>query len=130
MRVVHDGSCSYLEEFPLNRKIKVRDQVGAAGARDLKRTLRAQAESKKAVFGIKVDVADAHRVIRVHEDDWPLLACQVRNRVYLNLVGAFGVASAGYWWDRLAAALGRLSHHAFDSLSDVWLFVEVLFVKN
>ena len=67
--------------------------------------MRAQAESGKAVFGITVDAQEAHRVIRVHEDDWPLLACQVRNTIYLNLVGTFGVASAGYWWDRLAAAI-------------------------
>ena len=91
----------------------MRDQVGAASARDFKRVLR-------ALFGITVDVAEARRTIRVHEDDWPLLAWH-GSQVFLNIVGTFSVASAGCWWDRLAAALGRMAHYALSALADVWL---------
>ena len=43
--------------------------------------------------------------------------------MYLNLVGTYGVASAGYWWDRIAAAIGRLTHYTLDSLAEVWLLI-------
>ena len=89
VRVGHSSFCAYLEEFLVNRKMKVRDQVGTAGAQDLKRVMRAQAESGQPTFGRTVDVAEAHRIIQVHEGDWPFLACQVRCRIFLNLVGAF-----------------------------------------
>jgi len=61
-------------------------------------------------FALTADVKEAHRQVRVAPQDVPLQACQLEpgGDVYLNLVGTYGVASAGYWWGRLGAALSRL----------------------
>ena len=59
----------------------------------------------------------AHRIVQVAEVDWGLQACTTSfcevdklpsdAPVFLNRVRTFGVSSAGHWWGRLAAMLGR-----------------------
>ena len=52
------------------------------------------------------DVSKAHRRVKVRRQDWGFQACRLRpGHVWLNCVGTYGVASAGYWWSRLSASI-------------------------
>ena len=105
VRVLHDGT----HGVDTNRYILVLYGGISPTAQDLKRVLRHQASRNVPHFGLTVDVEGAHRIIVVRPEDWPLQACQVHpgGVVYLNRRGTFGIASAAYWWGRLAAALQR-----------------------
>ena len=39
---------------------------------------------------------------------------ELAEKVFLNCVGTFGVASAGYWWGRAGACIMRLAHCLMD----------------
>ena len=40
--------------------------------------------------------------------------------MYINKVGTFGVASAGYWWGRAGAAIMRLGHYFVGCHNALW----------
>lgn len=48
---------------------------------------------------------------------------ELREDVYLNCVGTFGVTSAGYWWGRAAAAIVRLTHYALGHENALWALI-------
>ena len=58
----------------------------------------------------------------IHPDDWHLLGCQVSpgGDVFINTVGTFGIASASYYWFRVAAAVGRLVQYLSADTSTSW----------
>jgi len=118
IRLLFDGT----REVPLNAAIQVRDQEIPPGAPDLKRILRAQAEWPSTPFGLVADVKDAHRVVVIHPADRHLLGCRARpaGPIYFQKRGTFGVASASYWWGRLAAALLRLLYRVVPERSLFW----------
>jgi len=121
IRLLYDGT----HGVPVNPRIKVRDQERFPGAPDLKRVLREQAAAGLPTFGITIDVKDAHRCVAVSPEDWPLQAAQVApgSPVFLFKRGTFGVASASYWWGRLAACLGRLVHYTLGAAAAPWILV-------
>ena len=53
------------------------------------------------------DFKGAHRL---HPSDWGKQAFRLEDsdKVYVNCVGTFGVASAAFWWSRLAGTLQRV----------------------
>jgi len=118
IRLLFDGT----REVPLNGAIRVRDQEIPPGAPDLKRVLRAQAEWPSTPFGLVADIKDAHRVVVIHPADRHLLGCRARpaGPIYFQKRGTFGVASASYWWGRLAAALLRLLYRVVPERSLFW----------
>jgi len=118
IRLLFDGT----REVPLNGAIRVRDQEIPPGAPDLKRVLRAQAEWPSTPFGLVADVKDAHRVVVIHPADRHLLGCRARpaGPIYFQKRGTFGVASASYWWGRLAAALLRLLYRVVPERALFW----------
>jgi len=118
IRLLFDGT----REVPLNGAIRVRDQEIPPGAPDLKRILRAQAEWPSTPFGLVADVKDAHRVVVIHPADRHLLGCRARpgGPIYFQKRGTFGVASASYWWGRLAAALLRLLYRVVPERALFW----------
>jgi len=118
IRLLFDGT----RDVPLNTAMQVRDQEIPPGAPDLKRILRAQAEWPSTPFGLVADVKDAHRVVVVHPADRHLLGCRARpaGPIYFQKRGTFGVASASYWWGRLAAALLRIIYRVVPERSLFW----------
>jgi len=118
IRLLFDGT----RDVPLNAAIRVRDQEIPPGAPDLKRLLRAQADWPSTPFGLVADVKDAHRAIVVHRSDRHLLGCRARpdGPIYFMKRGTFGVASASYWWGRLAAALLRLLYRIVPERTLFW----------
>ena len=58
----------------------------------------------------------------VRPEVWPLQACQVHTGgdVFINRRGAFGMASAAYWWGRMAAAVQRSGFCILGPLLPLW----------
>ena len=48
---------------------------------------------------------------------------ELAETVYLNCVGTFGVASAGYWWGRAAGAIVRLTHYILGHEDAIWALI-------
>ena len=65
-----------------------------------------------ARFMMAFDIKSAHRLVPVHKRDWGLQACRLEEEetIYLNTRGTFGVASAAFWWGRLAGLIFRVFH--------------------
>ena len=121
MRLLFDGT----HGVPVNSSIRVRDQDKGPAAPDVKCVLRQLASQPGRKFGFKVDVKDAHRLIPVSPEDWHLLACRSErgSHVYVNTTGTFGVASAAYWWSRVATATIRGAHYVLGHELSAWLLL-------
>ena len=121
IRMLFDGT----HGVPVNQNIRVRDQDRSPAAPDVKRVLRQLAKQQGRKFGFKVDVKDAHRLIPVSPLDWHLLACRgtCSGDVYVNTTGTFGVASAAYWWSRVATAAIRGAHYVLGQEHAAWLLL-------
>ena len=48
---------------------------------------------------------------------------ELREAVFLNCVGTFGVISAGYWWGRAGGAIVRLSDYLIDLVDALWVLL-------
>ena len=55
-------------------------------------------------FALTADVSEARRQVPIDPQDWHLLGCRVEigGTVFVNTVGTFGIASASYYWSRVA----------------------------
>ena len=117
-RVLFDGT----HGLSVNSRTRIRDQERAPIAADLKRTMREKAKVDELTFALSADVTEAHRQVPIHPDDWHLLGCQVilGGDVFVNTVGTFGVASASYYWSRVAAAVGRLAQYLAGFSCTTW----------
>ncbi len=107
LRLLYDGT----HGIDVNKRIRVRDAIPFPRARDIRRVLRAAADSGQPAFHVKLDVKDAHKAIQVREEDWPYQCCRASTDgdVFVNTCGTYGIASAAYWWGRLAAAIHRVA---------------------
>ena len=117
VRVVHDGS--YSVDVNVHR-IKVLDRMrfpmidDAAGI-----LLQVEKEVEDlggtARISLLYDISRARKLIPVDERDWGYQAFKLpggkyERKVFLHTRGTFGIASAAYWWQRLAACIVRLCH--------------------
>ena len=70
----------------------------------------------------RAPITEAHRQVPIHPDDWHFLGCQVKpgGDVFVNTVGTFGVASASYYWSRVAGSIGRLLQYLSGHSSTSW----------
>ena len=123
-RILHDGT----HGVKVNPKTKVRDQVRMPSVSEQKKILAIVSETHAPRFALKADVSKAHRRVRVQRRDWGAQACRLdrEDEVWLNTVGTFGLASAGYYWGRLVAALGRLIFYC----SPAWNFWQLVFADD
>jgi len=105
-RILHDGTHAVM----VNPRIRVRDQARMPSVAEQKIVLKEVSETGLSRFALKGDISKAHRRIRVRRCDWGAQACALdsEQEVWVNTVGTFGIASAGYYWGRLIAAAGRL----------------------
>ena len=73
-------------------------------------------------FALTADVSEAHRQVPVHPSDWHLLGFQITkdSTVYVNTVGTFGITSASYCWNRVGAAVGRISQYRAGRSAATW----------
>ena len=117
-RVLFDGT----HGIDVNRRTRVRDQERGPIAADIKRVLREKARMKHPSFALTADVTEAHRQVPIDPRDWHYLGAQVHpgGWVYVNKVGTFGVASASYWWSRVAGAIGRIAQYVPAHSAHTW----------
>ncbi len=107
IRVLYDAT----HQVGTNHKIRMKDQLRMPGPGE-KRLLLQQAMARHgAGFGICLDVSKAHRRIKILPEEWGFISCKVKDRIWANKVGTFGVSSASYWWGRLGAHLVRILHN-------------------
>ena len=108
-RIMHDAT----HGTKINNWIKCRDKQRSPGAREKLHLVDYYKKRKKVVFSLAGDISKAHRRFLHHPSERGLLACRVSpgdNFIFINKVGTFGVASASYWWGRIAGAGLRLIH--------------------
>lgn len=116
VRIVHDGSYS----VDVNHRIRVRDRMrfpmvdDAAGViKHLKEENQRRGGTSR--FSLLYDVSRAHKLIPVKRSDWGYQAFRLPgqkdgSKIFLHTRGTFGIASAAYHWQRLAAVVVRLIH--------------------
>ena len=117
-RVLFDGT----HGLAVNARTRVRDQERSPTASDLKRAMREKAELGQPTFALTADVSEAHRQISIHPSDWRFLGCQVSHgsTVHVNMVGTFRMTSASYCWNRVGAAIGRISQYVVPESAATW----------
>ena len=117
-RILFDGT----HGIDVNTRIRIRDQERAPIAADVKRVLREKAGLEEPTFALTADISEAHRQVPIDARDWHYLGCQVtpESDVYVHTVGTFGVASASYFWSRVATAVGRLSQYLAGHEAHTW----------
>jgi len=105
-RILHDGT----HGVKVNPRIRVRDQIRMPSVAEQKFILKDVSDTELSRFALKGNVSKAHRRVRVRRCDWGAQACALdsEQEVWVNTVGTFGIASAGYHWGRLIAAAERL----------------------
>ena len=72
---------------------------------------------------LKLDVTKAHRRIKVRRCDWKYITALINDQIWVNKCGTYGVASAQYYWGRMAALNLRLLYYLFPDIR--WAFVYV-----
>ena len=116
VRIVHDGSYS----VDVNHRIKVLDRMRFPTIDDAGGIINHLEDEMEACGGgarlsVLYDVARAHKLIPIQEEDWGYQAFRLpgerhKDQVFVHTRGTFGIASAAYWWQRLAADVVRLHH--------------------
>ena len=105
-RVIHDGTHGVW----INPQIVPRDQVRSPSVGEMRSLMGVIETEGLPCFTLKGDASKAHRRVKVRQKDWRYQGCRLEpDSVWLNLVGTFGIGSAGYWWSRLAGCAGRIS---------------------
>ena len=117
-RVLFDGT----HGINVNRRIRVRDQERGPIAADVKRFLREKARYKLPSFALTADVTEAHRQVPIDPQDWHFLGAQIRPGGWenVNKVWTLGIASASYWWSRVACAIGRIAQYILGHSAQTW----------
>ena len=129
VRIIHDAT----HKVEINNRIRVQDRLRFPIVDDLDGVLRCMEtehrQSPAPRFCLKYDVARAHKLVPVHEDDWAYQAFSLDDpeEIFMHTVGAFGLASAAYWWQRVAAAVVRLAHYL---LHDAAALYHLLFADD
>ena len=95
----------------VNNRIRCRDKLRMPSVKEKHTLMRERRAKAQVVISLLGDFSKAHRWVRIHEAEQGFLACSVEpGKIWTNLGGTFGVASAAYWWSRLAGALVRTTH--------------------
>ena len=109
-RIIHDAT----HGVRVNHRVKCRDKQRMPGPKEKFYLLSKYKAGNEVVFSVLADVSKAHRRFKRCKDEWGYISCKVKSSdktVYYNKVGAFGVASASYWWSRIFAAIIRAVHY-------------------
>ena len=115
VRLIHDGTYS----VDVNRRIRVRDRMrfpliddAAAILRQVEEEVSSGGEGIR--FSVLYDIARAHKLVPVAEEDWGLQAFRLpgdkSGDIFVHTRGTFGVASAAYWFGRVIAVAVRCTH--------------------
>ena len=122
VRVVHDGT----HGIQVNTKIQQPNKMEFPQFDDLQafmRSFQLREPQERMLFAF--DIRSAHRLVPVQPEDWGLQAFRLEEDgdVYCNTRGTFGVASASFWWGRLAATLFRTFHRVLPREALIYLML-------
>ena len=115
VRLIHDGTYS----VDVNRRIRVRDRMRFPLIDDAAAVLRQVAQEKEennevVRFSVLYDIARAHKLIPVQEEDWGYQAFRIpgdpSGDAFLHTRGTCGIASAAYWFGRAIGVVVRCCH--------------------
>ena len=73
---------------------------------------------------LKTDASKAHRRIKVLPKDHRYICAEIGKDIYVNQVGTYGVASAQWYWGRMAALILRLLYSVFPDIHWAFVFVD------
>ncbi len=121
VRLLFDGS----HGVDVNKRIRQRDQDRSPSAPDIKRLLRAVADTGRRARTMTADVEDAHRLVNIRPADWKHQLCRARagGPLFAFTVGVFGVCSISYWWSRLAGGALRGLHYLSTEQEALWVLL-------
>ena len=111
VRPVHDAT----HGVHVNQSIPQHNLLAVPSPAEIAWVVGQSHEQHEQPFAITGDVATAHRLVKIREKDWGLLACRASDdstTVFINKVGTFGVSSASLWWARLFGLIGRSVGHS------------------
>jgi hypothetical protein len=131
VRTIHDGTIIKVND---HIRANSEEKTTAPGLQDVMHAIREwHADNSphladgKDLSGsltiMKSDVTKAHRRIKVQQKDWKYMAAKIKDNIWLNKCGTYGIASAQLYWGRMAALLLRLLYFLFPALA--WAFVYV-----
>ena len=124
LRVLHDGSNKVL----LNQKIRGRDKLRMPSIPEKHTQMRERRSRRQYCISLLMDFSKAHRRVKILEAEHGFLGCRLNEKdTWVNLCGTFGMASASYWWARLAGSLVRLLHGL---LGARWVIELLLFADD
>ena len=112
VRPLHDATHSVM----VNHSIVYRDKIDCPGPAEIASIVREATSTGEAPFCVSADIKAAHRLVKIRRRDWGYLCCRAdsgSSTVWVNHTGTFGVASAPYWWAKLAGLIGRFVGHMF-----------------
>ena len=109
VRVVHDAT----HGLHVNTQVDQPNQMAFPQFDDLEtmtKAFRDHADPRRLMLAF--DIKSAHRLVPVHPRDWGLQACRLdcEEEILVNTRGTFGVASAAFWWGRVAGLAFRVFH--------------------
>ena len=87
------------------------------------RALETARQPKKLTL-FKADARKAHRRIKVLRKDWKFMVAEIKDRMCVNKCGTYGVASAQWYWGRMAALLIRLCYQLHEAFLWILVFVD------
>jgi hypothetical protein len=92
----------------VNPETFVRDQHVVPGLGEKHVILARARERSLTRIGLKSDVKDAHRTMKVARIDQGMQACRLADKVIVHQVGVQGCGSSAYHWSRLFGLVTRL----------------------
>ena len=82
--------------------------------------------SSEACIQLTLDVAKAHRRIKIHPDDGGLLCFHFQQRLFRSVTLNFGARASGYYWGRVAGMLMRTLHRIMHVRHSLFIYVDDL----
>ena len=120
VRTIHDGTVNNVNPWIQHH---MHQKTTVPLPTDLLYTLALAAQDGIKLTTLKTDVSKAHRRVKLLRKDWKYTAAEIEGDIYVNKCGTYGVASAQWYWGRMAALLLRLTYEILDGT--YWHFVYV-----
>ena len=131
VRTIFDASITNVND---RIRARMRKKTTAPGLHDLlwaRKRLKRRTPNKVRLTLFKTDARKAHRRIKVKRKDWKYMVAKTGSqdeptswKFWINKVGTYGVASAQWYWGRMAALINRLTYHLDEAFLYVFVFVD------
>jgi hypothetical protein len=100
----------------VNHRIHMPDQLATPGVREKHTLLREFKDKGIHPVALLGDISKAHRRYKHCAEETGFLACRLEEgKVWVHLVGTFGVACTAYWWARLMGIVTRVTYGVLGS---------------